>query len=242
MEAIKKKGRLTVQSTSVKADQDRYLKTLTETDSRYVKIIISDDGSGMDPEQKKHAFEPFYTTKKDSPVRGLGLTYAYQLITHHRGFLSLDSEVGAGTSVSVYLPVMKKEKDETRRIGTPSGKATILVVDDEIIIRELLTDILKSRGYRVLTAENGREGVALYKKNKRIIDLIILDIIMPEMDGKEVYEQIKAEDPEARVLITSGYSKSKVREELLQKGVDGFLPKPFDIEALIKQVQNIMQW
>jgi signal transduction histidine kinase/CheY-like chemotaxis protein len=239
-EAITKKGKLIIQTRSVKSDQDRFLNTQNDLSNRYVKIVFSDNGSGMDDNIKEHALEPFFTTKKDSPVRGLGLTYGYQIITSHKGFLTIDSEANVGTSVTIYLPAIRKDKDETKRIGTPNGKGTILVVDDEVIIRELLGDILKSQGYRVLTAENGKEGIALYRKNMAIIDLIILDIIMPQMDGKQVYEQIKSFDPEARVLITSGYSKSKILDELLQKGVDGFLPKPFDIEALIKQLENIL--
>lgn len=240
IEAMPEGGKLTIQTTIVKKNQDRDLRSIARPTDRYIKITFSDNGSGMKAEETSLIFEPFYTTKPDSPARGLGMTYVYRLITMYNGHISVESQTGIGTSVNIYLPVIRKQKEESRRIATPAGKGTILVIDDEVIIRELLSDILKSQGYRVLTAENGKEGIKIYKSRKKIIDLIILDIIMPEMDGKQVYEKIKSLDDDARVLITSGYSKSKIREELLEKGVDGFLPKPFDIDALLKQLDNIL--
>jgi len=239
-ESMPEGGQLTIQTSSVKSDQERYLKSLVTPADRYVKITFSDTGCGMEKDNLVHALEPFYTTKTDSLIRGLGLTYAYQMVSQHSGFLNLKSEKNIGTSVSIYVPAIHKTKDDTRQSASSIGKGTILVIDDEVIIRELLSDILQSQGYNVLTAENGKIGLELYRSKKAIIDIIILDIIMPEMDGKQVYEKVKSIDSEARVLITSGYSKSKIKEELLAKGVDGFLPKPFDIKDLLKQLENIL--
>ncbi|RJP93888.1 MAG: PAS domain S-box protein [Desulfobacteraceae bacterium] len=208
----------------------------------YVKISVSDTGVGMDQEIQKKAFDPFFTTKAMGRGTGLGLSSAYGIIKNHSGFISISSQPGSGATFNVFLPVSAKTVfvESKQKQGMRYGRETILLIDDESMILEVGTEILKMLGYTVLTANSGKTAEAIFKENKNEISLVILDMIMPEMSGSILYDQLKKTDPDVRVLLSSGYSMNEQATEIIKKGCNGFIQKPFDIAALSHKIRNII--
>ncbi|RKY84990.1 hypothetical protein DRQ09_07880 [candidate division KSB1 bacterium] len=205
----------------------------------YVKTSITDTGIGMPKEIKDKIFEPFFTTKGKGRGTGLGLSTVYGIIKNHRGQINVYSEPGEGSTFNIYLPVTEKEisfVEKEEKIF--KGKGTILVVDDEKHIRDLTREMLTSLGYDVFLAENGVEAINLYKKNKDKINLILLDIVMPEKAGKDTFIELKKINPEIRIIIVSGYSQNGKAAEIIELGANGFLQKPFKIEEISKIIRN----
>jgi len=209
---------------------------------KYVLLTVRDTGMGMDPETLGRIFDPFFTTKQIGKGTGLGLASAYGIVKGHGGYIDVESEKGKGTTFSIYLPATEKKIEKivplTKHIIEGSG--TILLVDDEQSVLMVGTQILKRFGYTVLEAEGGREAVKIYKENKRRIDLVILDMIMPYMGGGQVYDRIKEIDPDVKVLLSSGYSIDGQATELLARGCNAFIQKPFSMEDLSQAVKGIM--
>ncbi|HGY56327.1 MAG TPA: response regulator [Caldithrix abyssi] len=201
---------------------------------------IKDTGCGILPGELDKIFFPFYTTKDPLKHPGLGLTLCKTLVSAMRGHIHIDSYLGKGTTVSLLLPVEEKNAGKSSSHGAKSTeKNTVLVVDDENVIRELIQDVLIMKNINVILASDGLEGYEKYLKHKNDIGLVILDIIMPGMDGKELYFKIKEDNPDMRVIVTSGYSKTNIKEELLQAGVEHFLAKPFNINDLSRILDTI---
>jgi len=209
---------------------------------RYVKIIIADSGVGLDETTSEKIFEPFFTTKGMGRGAGLGLASAYGIIKNHNGIIDVDGEKGKGTTFSIYLPASQravgKEKIHNREIWLGTG--TILLVDDENMILDVGREVLKQIGYRALTANTGRTAIDLYRANKDEIDLVILDMIMPNMGGGETYDNLKEIDPRIKVLLSSGYSLNGQATEILARGCNGFIQKPFDMEELSQKIRDIL--
>ncbi|HAM49713.1 MAG TPA: hypothetical protein DCP92_03090 [Nitrospiraceae bacterium] len=210
---------------------------------RYSAIKISDSGIGMDEEVKKHIFEPFFTTKEKGKGTGMGLAMAYGVVKNHDGYIIVDSELGKGSTFTIYLPAVGKEpaRTKTEKKEIPHGQGTILVVDDEEFIRNLATDILHELGYNVLHAANGREAIDVYTLRKGEIDLVILDLIMPKMGGAEAFQRLKEIDPDVRVVISSGYGiEEKTGEMVNEEGIVGFIQKPYHITVIAEILKDIL--
>jgi len=209
---------------------------------RYVRISVTDTGVGMDEATSQRIFEPFFTTKQMGRGTGLGLASVYGIIKNHDGYINMYSEKGRGTTFSIYLPASKKEvtKEERRPEMLVKGTEIVLLVDDEHVVFEIADEMLKALGYTVRGAANGREALEVYEKEKGTIDLVILDMIMPEMGGGEVYDRLKEINPAVKVLLSSGYSIDGQAAEILQRGCNGFIQKPFDFGELSKKIREVL--
>ncbi len=211
---------------------------------RYVVLTVRDTGVGMDEYVKSRIFEPFFTTKEPGKGTGLGMAMVYGIVRNHGGFIDIQSEVGKGTTVQVYLPVPTESpsqpQEEAAGVAEGAGEL-ILVVDDEEPLCNLLRDVLTRRGYRVLVARSGEEAVELYQQWRDEVDLVILDMIMPGMSGQETLEAILSLNPKARVLLTSGYTQEGAAGEALRKGAKGFLQKPYLITDLTAKVREVLE-
>ena len=208
----------------------------------YVLLTVADTGIGMDRETQERIFDPFFTTKELGRGTGLGLASAYGVVKSHGGHIEVASKKGRGTTFSIYLPATTK-RGETA-IGaseqTTIKSGTILLVDDEKMILDIGGKVLNRLGYHVLRAAGGKEALQVYKEHKDKIDLVILDMKMPDMGGSEVYDRIKGMDPGVRVLLASGYSTDSHVRELLGRGCDGFIEKPYSREELSKTIRAIL--
>jgi CheY-like chemotaxis protein len=194
----------------------------------------------MDKETLEHIFEPFYTTKGPGEGTGLGLAMVYGIVKQHRGHIACYSEPGMGTTFRLYFPALISESEAGEALVRPvprGGSETILLVDDEALIRDLGGRILIRAGYRLLTAVNGKEALEVYRAGRQDISLVILDLIMPEMGGKQCLEEILKIDPQARVLIASGYCLGR---EGLIAGAKSFVSKPYDIRELLTTVREVL--
>ena len=209
----------------------------------YVRIAITDTGVGMDEDVLERIFDPFFTTKQKGRGTGLGLASAYGIIKNHDGIINAYSEKGRGSAFNIYLPASKKgiETEEKTQTGDiEKGTETVLIADDEDMVLQVGGEMLSIMGYKVLSAAGGNEAVELYQKHRDEIDLVILDMIMPDMGGGEVYEKIKKINPEVKVLLSSGYSINGDATEILNRGCNGFIQKPFDIKNLSQKIREIL--
>jgi nitrogen-specific signal transduction histidine kinase/CheY-like chemotaxis protein len=210
-------------------------------DGQYVCLRIEDDGKGMDDDIKSKVFEPFFTTKFQG--RGLGMAAVYGIVNQHGGYIDVESQVDKGTTISIYLPAIEKEKQEPMKnnLKMLEGNGTILVVDDEEMVLNVGTELVKQMGYDVLEARSGKEAIEVYKENKYNVDIVILDMIMPGMDGGRAYEQMKEINPDVKVILTSGYGPDSEVTEIKRKGCDSFIQKPFGIKELYGKIEEIIK-
>jgi len=238
-------GNLYLETENVTLDEN-YVKPFVIEPGRYVKISVTDTGVGMDKATQKRIFDPFFTTKEMGRGTGLGLASAYGIVKNHGGFINVYSEKGHGATFNVYLPATgaesmaqiaeSKGEDETIR-----GKETILFVDDENMIVEVAEELLDALGYKVLIARSGKEAIEIYQENKERIAIVLLDMIMPDMSGSETYDRLKDIDPRVKVLLSSGYSINGQATEILDRGCNGFIQKPFKIKELSQKLREILQ-
>lgn len=210
--------------------------TFDITPGEYILIEIIDTGSGMTEEIKKRIFEPFFTTKGVGKGTGLGLPAVYTMVEKHHGAINIYSEVGKGTSFHIYLPLSDTATVESKEFITelPLGTGKILVVDDEEFMRITVTATLQSLGYDIVTVENGKEALEILENE--VFDLILLDMIMPVMSGLETFEKIVEMGIKTPVVLSSGFSKEEDVESMNQKGLFGFLHKPYQRMKLAQMV------
>jgi PAS domain S-box-containing protein len=208
----------------------------------YVSLTVTDTGAGMDKKIIERIFDPFFTTKERGRGTGLGLASAYGIIKGHGGYIHVTSRKGHGASFSIYLPASEKTVREVFRHadGLITGTETVLFVDDEEAIREVGEELLQAMGYSVLLARDGKEAIELYERNGDNIDIVLLDIVMPHMGGSEVYEKMKEINPNIKVLLLSGYSIDGEATDILDRGCDGFIQKPFTMKELSGKIREIM--
>jgi CheY-like chemotaxis protein len=208
----------------------------------YVRISVTDNGLGMDEKTQQRIFEPFFTTKGMGRGNGLGLASAYGIIKNHKGVIDVESKPGIGTTFSLYLPASQTEvmHDDDSSDGLLRGTETVLLVDDEAMILQVGKGILEALGYKVLTAVSGKEALDAYQANRDAIAMIILDMVMPELGGGETYDALKIINPDVKVLLSSGYSSAGQATEILRRGCNGFIQKPFNIGALSEKIREIL--
>lgn len=208
----------------------------------FIRIDIDDTGVGMEPEVLERIFEPFFTTKGVGKGTGLGLAAVYGTVKEHKGCITVHSEPGFGTTFSLFFPITRGNLCMLPQVdsGIQKGSGCILVVDDEEVIRATASSMLEDLGYTVLLASDGQEGVLIYERHMSKIDLIILDMIMPRMGGGACFQAIRKMNPQARVLISSGYTKEGSMELLWKEGISGIVKKPYRRSEVAKAVQEAL--
>jgi len=210
---------------------------------RYVFLVVSDSGMGMDAETQKRIFDPFFTTKFSG--RGLGLAAVLGIVQSHGAAIRVESEVSQGTTVEVLFPMTDKmihlDPVPEIELSRLSVKATVLVIDDEEVVRAAIPRLLEPFEMSVLTAATGRAGIEIFEANKQCIDLIILDLTMPEMSGAEVFRKIKSIKKETRIIISSGYAEKDVRKEIHTEEPIEYIQKPYKVEELIRKITKTLK-
>ena len=208
----------------------------------YLEIEIKDTGIGIPPENLEKIFEPFFTTKEIGQGTGLGLAAVYGTVIEHNGAIYVSSEPGKGTTFNIYLPLSSQAAVEAKSDDeVVMGSGRILVVDDEETIRITTKAALEALNYEVITAEDGVEAVEIFRREHETIDLVFLDMIMPKINGRETFEKIKSIDKNARVVMSSGFSKDEDLDDLKQKGLSGFIRKPYRRAEISRIVANALQ-
>jgi two-component system cell cycle sensor histidine kinase/response regulator CckA len=208
----------------------------------YVLLTVTDTGTGMDKKTIGRIFDPFFTTKGMSRGTGLGLASVYGIVKSHGGTISVSSKKGKGTTFSLYLPASKTQTMKENR-GLDKflpGKETVLLVDDEDMILDVGTQILEKMGHKVMKAKSGQEAIGIYEKHKDLIELVILDMIMPGVGGGETYDSMRAINPEVKVLLSTGYSMNGQATEILERGCNGFIQKPFRMKELSHKIREVL--
>jgi PAS domain S-box-containing protein len=209
----------------------------------YVKISVTDTGMGMAERIKERIFDPFFTTKEPGKGTGLGLASASGIIKSHGGYIAVQSELGHGSTFDIYLPASEKvmvTEVEVAEQKIFTGRETILLVDDEQSIAEVTKEILESLGYRVITGGSGQEAIAIFMEKGKEIDLVILDMIMPGMGGGKAFVALREIDPGVKVILASGYSVDGEARQILDKGCNGFIQKPFRVAEISKKVREVL--
>ncbi|MCX5805863.1 MAG: PAS domain S-box protein [Proteobacteria bacterium] len=209
----------------------------------YLRISVTDTGIGMDNKTKERIFEPFFTTKEMGRGTGLGLASVYGIVKNHGGFINVYSEKGHGSTFSIYLPASEKavQKEELFVSNIMKGTETILLVDDEEAIIDVNKNFLELLGYNVIIARSGREAIETYKKRTDAIDLVILDMIMPDMGGAETFEFLKMVNPDVKAILSTGYSINGQAAGIINNGCKAFIQKPFSIQELSQKIRKVIE-
>ena len=212
---------------------------------RFVRLSIADEGVGISQEQRKHIFEPFFSTKEVGQGTGLGLATVYAIIEQHEGFLEVDSTPGRGTTFHTYLPLSDSPPDTPQPLPQPlplplPGQGLLLLVEDEDIVRDLNAMVLRQAGYDVIEARNGVEGIALAQEHKEDIFLAVLDVVMPHKGGVEVFNELRAENAEMPVIFSSGYSYSETEALPIDQPRCILLRKPYAPDDLLRAISSVL--
>lgn len=234
-------GELFIESKNTLLDA-LYVEPFKVEPGRYVQVSVTDTGVGIDKKTQERIFDPFFTTKSMGRGTGLGLASVYGIISNHSGIINVHSEKGSGTTFNIYLPASDKKLVEEKKTfeETYKGDETILLVDDEDIILDTGGKMLSSLGYGVYTANGGKEALSVYLKNMEKIDMVVLDMVMPDLGGAETFDKLKEKDPSIKVLLSSGYSVDGQATDILNRGCDGFIQKPFSLKLLSKKLREIL--
>jgi len=235
-------GVLTLKTRNV-THKDMKGKLYDPKPGQYVLLTVTDTGMGMYKKTMERIFDPFFTTKEMGRGTGLGLASAYGVIKSHAGYIDVDSKRGQGTTFSIYLPASEKKVEKVVRSAGRLivGTGTVLLVDDEEPIIEVGKDLLELIGYRVLIARDGKEAVQTYRKHQDAIDVVVLDMVMPGMGGGEAYDRIKKVNPDVKVLLSSGFSIDGEASEILDRGCNGFIQKPFTVRELSRAMEKVLE-
>jgi two-component system cell cycle sensor histidine kinase/response regulator CckA len=239
-QAMPEGGNLFLETRNTTIGPD-HLQPFAVQPGKYVRLTVRDTGVGMDKKTAERVFEPFFTTKEMGRGTGLGLASVYGIVKSHGGFITVYSEVGHGTAFHIYLPASDKEMEAEKKYSgaIPKGNETILLVDDEQTIVDVMEKALLLTGYKVLVARGGEEAIEVFKKNRDRIDLVILDMIMPGMGGGKAFDSLRAIHPGVKVILSSGYSIDGEASQILARGCNGFIQKPFGIKELSQKIREI---
>jgi len=243
-DAMPRGGKITIETDNAYLDGIYAARHLSVQPGNYVRLSVSDTGVGMDEKIRSQIFEPFFTTKGPGKGTGLGLSTVYGIVKQSGGSIWVYSEPGQGTTFKIYLPRVDEvtELDEPTNTQTVRGTGTILLVEDEAMVRDLSKAILEDHGYNVLVAENGIEALRVCKDIEEPIDLLITDVVMPEMSGRELTEEFAKLCPQTKVLYMSGYTDDAiVRHGILEQEMP-FLQKPFLPDMLAQKAREVLQW
>jgi PAS domain S-box-containing protein len=244
-DAMPKGGQLSIKITPVKVAANQRTYRSESRAGEFVCMTVTDTGCGIDRENLRRIFEPFFTTKEVGKGTGLGLATVYGIVNQHQGWIEVDSELGKGASFRVFLPLAGEgtpaREEKTAPAVVRGGSETILVVEDEIAVRELVCRVLGSHGYKILEAETGVKALELWQTNKKKIDLLLTDLIMPDrLNGRELAETLRADRPKLKVIFTSGYTADVVGKDfVLQRGLH-YLQKPYDPQKLVVTVRECL--
>lgn len=237
IEAPGPRGQITLHTKNLDLTEPTQDRNAQLASGSYICAEISDDGIGIEPDLLPRIFEPFFTTKRGGKHRGLGLAFVYGIVTNHGGGVAVSSQPGSGTSVRVYLPADKKfVRDSGAGSADLHGTETVLMVDDEDLLLTMGQAILSSYGYRVLTANNGKKALEIISQTEHPVDLMITDLVMPNMSGRELVEQVRKVSPYTRILCSSGY----VRPTSEEQEQAGYLQKPFTSQELLLKVKQTL--
>jgi len=242
-DAMPNGGRLRIETKAVVLDEEYCNTHIEASKGLHALLTVSDTGTGIDKAASDRIFEPFYTTKKPGQGTGLGLAMVYGIVKGHGGHITVHSEAGRGAAFKIYLPAHQVEGEldvAASAAFSAFGIGTILLADDEELVRSLGERILRKNGYKILTACNGREALQIYQQNKDEISLVILDLIMPVMDGKQCLDEILKVNPQAKVLIASGYSPDGATKDILEGRAKGLVKKPYDIRQIVQSVREAL--
>jgi two-component system cell cycle sensor histidine kinase/response regulator CckA len=237
LQALGERGRVTVVTRNLELAEPTQDRNAQLAAGAYVCVEISDNGCGIEPDVLARVFEPFFTTKRRADHRGLGLAWVYGIVTNHGGGVAISSQPGVGTSVRVYLPAEKRiVRDQDVASDDLSGNQTILMVDDEDLLLTMGKTILSAYGYRVLTANGGQKALEVLSHKDTPVDLVITDLVMPAMSGRELVEQIRQHSPATRIICTSGYVGPAGQED-----DEAYLQKPFTSQELLLKVKQALR-
>ncbi|MGD8335461.1 MAG: response regulator [Desulfobacterales bacterium] len=239
-EAIEKDGHVLIscRDEHITAEQSKMTPGLVPGD--YVVLSVTDDGKGMDEKTRQRIFEPFFSTKFQG--RGLGMASVYGIIKNHEGWISVDSKPLRGTTVKIFLPAIRGEALAIKpvRAMNMENSGTVLVIEDEEMVLDVTSSMLQNLGYRVLAARNGEEALRIAESHDGQIDLALLDIILPDMGGKDIYPRLLSSRPNLRVIVCSGYTLNGPAQEILKQGAQGFIQKPYTMAALSEKLSAII--
>jgi PAS domain S-box-containing protein len=243
-DAMPNGGTFTITTSYVKLDEDFIKRHSYGTKGNYALLTVADTGGGMDKETQKRIFEPFFTTKEVGKGTGLGLAVVYGIIKQHDGFITVYSEPGEGTTFKIYLPLVEvavpKQVEEIKKEAPAGGKETILLAEDDEMLRQLMVAVLTEYGYSVIEAVDGADAVRKFIENKDRIHLLLFDLIMPKMDGKEAYDEIRKIKPEIKVIFASGYAPSILQQKLQLENQAALISKPMSPEDLLKKLRSVL--
>jgi len=240
VEAMPAGGQITIRTENASFDRDTAARPPYLDPGPCAHLTVSDTGRGIAAEGRSKAFEPFYSTK--GVGYGLGLSAVYGIVRNHHGAVTIESEPGQGTTVHIYLPATSAPRPAKPGAspGLVKGRETILVVDDEAIIRDLLERVLEELGYRVILAPDGERALKIFRSQAKTIDCVLLDMVLPGMDGAEVFGEMRELKPDVHVILCTGYALKGTVDEMLREGVAGVLRKPFQIEELSGVLRSVL--
>lgn len=239
-QAMPKGGNIYIQTKNTLLDET-YIKPYKVRHGPYVQISITDTGVGMDPEVQQKVFDPFFTTKPIGSGTGLGLASVYGIIKNHQGFINVYSEKGIGTTFNIYLPAANTNKvsvSNSSQKNIAPVPATILLIDDETQILEVGKELLEKLGYIVIPSQTGKEALEIYQHQHHKIDVVILDLIMPDTSGSDVFDELKKINPTVKIILSSGYGMNGRATEMIHKGCISFIQKPFSVDELSIKIQE----
>jgi CheY-like chemotaxis protein len=243
-DAMPSGGKLTIETANVPLDEAYARRHPGVSPGAYVMLAISDTGVGMDKETQSHIFEPFFTTKGQKGT-GLGLSMVYGIVKQSGGYIWVYSELDYGTTFKMYLPRVEEAEEkpdpQPAPAGPPQGHETILVVEDEPQLRDLTRQSLETHGYTVLVAEHGAAAIEVVQRYGGVIHLLLTDIIMPVMNGRELAQHMAGLSPTTRILFMSGYTENAAwRNDMIEISAN-FLQKPFTLDALTRKVREVLE-
>jgi two-component system cell cycle sensor histidine kinase/response regulator CckA len=240
-EAIEDEGLIRITAGNKYVDADFTKQGSGLKPGPYVCLTIEDDGKGMDEETRNGIFDPFFTTKFQG--RGMGMAAVYGIVKNHGGWIFVDSELGKGTAVQIYLPVseVKIEKPKKDNAEIMKGSGTILMIEDEDVVIEVTQTMLEMLGYRVMVAKTGKDAIHMAETFDGQIDLALLDIKLPDMDGGKVYPLIMEARPDLKVIVFSGFAIEGPARKILDAGAEDFIQKPFSLAILSKKLEKVLE-